>query len=900
MAIYRGPGGSGDAVGDASSEVLLALAAKDAAVAAQVAAETARDAAQLAETNAETAETNAETAETNAETAETNAETAATNAASSASAASTSATNASNSASSASTSATNASNSASAASTSATNASNSATAASTSASNSSTSASNAATSATNAANAQTAAETARDQTLTAYDNFDDRYLGAKTSDPSLDNDGNALVAGALYFNSSLGSMKVYTGSVWVDAYAAGSSFLAKANNLSDLTNTATARTNLGLAIGTDVQAYDADTTKNDLTNTFTDNQIISVTDTAAALRITQLGTGNALLVEDSTNPDSTPFVIDNSGNTVVGYTTTIPSVNYLGTATTPLFEVQGTSSSLSSAGLYNWSSSNISAGNVIFSKSLSGTSGTRGVVASGTDLGVITFAGDDGTNFVASASIVAEVDGTPGTNDMPGRLVFSTTADGASSPTERMRIGSAGQIGIGGANYGTSGQVLTSGGASAAPSWTTVSGSISVTGGDLTMSGNTGTAITNATLATVNSNTGSFGSATVVPVITVNGKGLITAVSTATISSLPSQTGNSGKYLTTDGSTASWGTISISPASVSDQTNSSTGYFDLPSGTTAQRPVSPNAGMVRHNTTSGYPEWYDATSASWVQFNSTAPYTIEYLVIAGGGSSCLQNGYAAGGGGAGGVLYSTASVVTGTSITTTIGAGGAFSSVGSAGNGANSTLTSGVTATAIGGGKGGDNNAVAQSGGSGGGGRGDTGSNGGGSGTSGQGNAGGDGVNGAGAGGGGGAGAVGTAGGSNGKGGNGGVGSSSYSTWASATSTGDSGYYAGGGGGGGWGGSADPSGGTGGTGGGGAGSAGAPNPSNGGDGTTNTGGGGGGVGRGTASNPSRGGNGGSGIIIIRYTGSQRGTGGTVVTTGGYTYHTFTSSGTYTA
>jgi hypothetical protein len=52
-------------------------------------------------------------------------------------------------------------------------------------------------------------------------------------------------------------MKVYTGSVWVDAYAAGSSFLAKANNLSDLTNTATARTNLGLAIGTNVQAYDA-------------------------------------------------------------------------------------------------------------------------------------------------------------------------------------------------------------------------------------------------------------------------------------------------------------------------------------------------------------------------------------------------------------------------------------------------------------------------------------------------------------------------------------------------------------------------------------------------------------------------------------------------------------------
>jgi hypothetical protein len=108
---------------------------------------------------------------------------------------------------------------------------------------------------------------------------------------------------------------------------------------------------------------------------------------------------------------------------------------------------------------------------------------------------------------------------------------------------------------------GTAGQVLTSAGTGNTPTWATVSGSISVTGSDLTLSGNTGTAITNATLATVNSNTGSFGSTTSIPVITVNGKGLITAVSTATVSSLPSQTGNSGKYLTTDGTTASWGAV---------------------------------------------------------------------------------------------------------------------------------------------------------------------------------------------------------------------------------------------------------------------------------------------------------------------------------------------------
>ncbi len=112
--------------------------------------------------------------------------------------------------------------------------------------NASTNATNAANSATAAGNAQTAAEAARDATLAAYDNFDDRYLGSKTSNPTLDNDGNALVAGSLYFNSVSGAMQVYTGSAWVAAYVSGTGFLSAANNLSDVASTSTARTNLGL------------------------------------------------------------------------------------------------------------------------------------------------------------------------------------------------------------------------------------------------------------------------------------------------------------------------------------------------------------------------------------------------------------------------------------------------------------------------------------------------------------------------------------------------------------------------------------------------------------------------------------------------------------------------------
>jgi hypothetical protein len=81
-----------------------------------------------------------------------------------------------------------------------------------------------------------------------------------------------------------------------------------------------------------------------------------------------------------------------------------------------------------------------------------GTSvGAVTAVQNGDDLGYIAFSGTDGTNVLDGAYIAAIVDGTPGASDLPSRLVFSTTADGAASPTERMRIGSDGNVGIGGA-----------------------------------------------------------------------------------------------------------------------------------------------------------------------------------------------------------------------------------------------------------------------------------------------------------------------------------------------------------------------------------------------------------------------------------------------------------------
>ena len=94
------------------------------------------------------------------------------------------------------------------------------TAAATSATNAATSETNAATSETNAATSETNAATSATNAAASYDNFDDRYLGAKSSAPTVDNDGDALITGALYFNSTSNIMYVYSGAGW---QAAGSS-----------------------------------------------------------------------------------------------------------------------------------------------------------------------------------------------------------------------------------------------------------------------------------------------------------------------------------------------------------------------------------------------------------------------------------------------------------------------------------------------------------------------------------------------------------------------------------------------------------------------------------------------------------------------------------------------------
>jgi hypothetical protein len=174
---------------------------------------------------------------------------------------------------------------------------------------------------------------------------------------------------------------------------------------------------------------------------------ISANTAEDALRVTQTGTGNALVVEDSANPDNNPFVIDANGRVVQGHTTAL-TLN--GTGGTPVQQIHTATSSLFANACYsavNWGDTFAPAG-VFMARARSGAIGTYTIVPTGQNLGDIRFAGADGVEFQNAAVIGAQVDDTPSAGIVPGRIIFET-ANSSGTLTEQMRIDSSGRVGIG-------------------------------------------------------------------------------------------------------------------------------------------------------------------------------------------------------------------------------------------------------------------------------------------------------------------------------------------------------------------------------------------------------------------------------------------------------------------
>jgi hypothetical protein len=301
-------------LGSATAAATSATSAAASATAAATSASSAATSASLAGTSASSASTSQTAAATSAASAATSvtaAATSATSAAASATAAATSATSATASATAAATSAASALTSETAAATSATSAAASATAAATSASSAATSASSAATSATDAA--------------TTYDNFDDRYLGSKSTAPTVDNDGNTLLVGAIYWNSTSNLMFVWSGSAWVQitttgGYSAptlGTTAIpsgATVTTINGLTLGLPSANNINLGYATTVTAAGTTT----LTNTSAAQQFFTGTTTQTVVLpvVSTLVLGASYLINN--NSSGTVTVNSSGGNNVVG------------------------------------------------------------------------------------------------------------------------------------------------------------------------------------------------------------------------------------------------------------------------------------------------------------------------------------------------------------------------------------------------------------------------------------------------------------------------------------------------------------------------------------------------------------------------------------------------------
>ena len=171
--------------------------------------------------------------------------------------------------------------------------------------------------------------------------------------------------------------------------------------------------------------------------------------TGDALRVTLsngAAVGNALIVEDQSSPDSTPWLVSATGNVIHGYTDTIGAQS--AQTTTQLAvggkqQLHGTTTQLATILSTAWNTNTDVGPALVMAKSANATVGTHTATVSGDVLGFLSWQGSDGTQFYRAADIRGVVNGTVSTGIVPGSLSFRV-ADTAGTLTERMLIANNG------------------------------------------------------------------------------------------------------------------------------------------------------------------------------------------------------------------------------------------------------------------------------------------------------------------------------------------------------------------------------------------------------------------------------------------------------------------------
>jgi hypothetical protein len=170
--------------------------------------------------------------------------------------------------------------------------------------------------------------------------------------------------------------------------------------------------------------------------------VISGSSSADAVRITQTGSGNALVIEDSASPDSTPLVINSNGQILIGKISSDSSLRTIDIVA--IGDIDG----INNGNIRSVRSGNNGDGVTFHQGKTRGTPEALVIVQNNDNLGNFLWTGYDGVIQQGSASISCFVDGTPSESNLPSRLVFNTTASDSGTAGNRMVITNSGNVGI--------------------------------------------------------------------------------------------------------------------------------------------------------------------------------------------------------------------------------------------------------------------------------------------------------------------------------------------------------------------------------------------------------------------------------------------------------------------